>query len=248
MQVSTPSTRRLDLPAQPNRSVIDALSLLQLLAGSVQPLGVRELGRSLGWNAMRVNRLLKTLAGLGLARQTPDRRYLAGPAMHVLSIQSLYASGLLRRAIEAAKRLPTGEHSVALGVLWQDQVCYLFHTAPGQQLTSTLGTHSLHAATRSSVGMVLLAAQPREQIDALFIGRSIPGFKALEELHAALDEVRDQEMAYVIQSPRPYMASVAVPIGTPAFAGLALATNITRDKARQHLPALRHAAGIIAGD
>ena len=39
------------------------------------------------------------LAHRGIARQDESRRYVPGPAMHVLSAQSLFGSGLIRRAL-----------------------------------------------------------------------------------------------------------------------------------------------------
>src|SRR3954470_11988766 len=93
------------LPAQPNQSLIDGLSVLQALAVSNEPVGGRALARQLGLEPTRVNRLLKTLAHLGMARQDPDRKYLPGPAMHVLSALSLFGSGLIRRGIAPLESL-----------------------------------------------------------------------------------------------------------------------------------------------
>lgn len=229
------------LPAQPNRSLLDGLELLTTLAAGREPLGSRELARRLGWNVMRVNRLLKTLAYSGVARQTPDRRYTAGPAMHVLSVQSLAASGLLRRALEATGQLPTKRHSVALGVLWRDHVSYLFHARPGQPAGTALGAHELFPATRSSIGMVLLAHQPEAQVRALFRADPPPEYPNLAALLAELRQIREQAYAYVVQQARPRQASLAVPIGAEPYAGLALA-QVTPAQVRSLLPRLRAAA------
>ncbi len=236
------------LPAQPNQSLLDGLMLLQALAVSAEPAGVRELARALDWNVMRVNRLLKTLSAAGLARQTTDRRYTAGPAMHVLSVQSLYASGLLPRAVAAVRHLPVNRHSVALGVLWQDQVCYLFHARPGVNPAAAVGAHDLYPATYSSIGMMLLAMQNEEQVQRLYAHRPIEPYKRIEDLLAALKRIREAGHAYIEQSHDPLTASVAVPIGTPPYAALALASDITPAVARRYLPALHAAARDIAGE
>jgi len=231
------------LPAQPNQSLLDGLAVLQALAIAAKPMGGRELARQLGWNAMRVNRMLKTLAFAGMARQTPDRRYVAGPAMHVLSVQSLSASGLLRRSIEPVEQLPRSKHSVALGVLWQDQVCYLFHAGPGQPLTSALGNHNLYPATQSSIGMMLLSQMPDNAVARLFETRPTPGYPNLRSLQRKLAEIRKLGYAFIQQGPT--QASVAIPIGEPAYAGLAL-THVTESQVPALIPQLRQAAAAIA--
>lgn len=243
MQTRRPLSR--SLPAQPNQGLIDGLALLQALATSREAVGVRDLARRLGWNAMRVNRLLKTLAALGLARQTPDRRYTAGPALHVLSIQSLFASRLVQRAMEAVEQLPTKQHSVALGVLWQDRVCYLFHAAPGQAAAAAIGAHDLYPATRSSIGMMLLSALSEAEVRRLYAGREIEGYRDISELLADLEKIRADGFAFVVQKQRPYQASVAVPIGSPPYAALALAHEMTRERARGLIDAMHAAAGRI---
>ena len=93
------------LNAQPNQSLIDGIATLQALAMSPEPIGSRELARQLGIDSTKVNRLLKTLAYLGIARQTANRKYTAGPGMHVLAAQSLFASGLIRRAHARGKQV-----------------------------------------------------------------------------------------------------------------------------------------------
>jgi hypothetical protein len=130
---------RPKLNAQPNKSLIDGIATLQALATSPDPVGSRELARRLNIDSVKVNRLLKTLAYLGIARQTADRKYTAGPGMHVLAAQSLFASGLIRNALPVLEGLRRFGHTVALGVLWQDNVSYLFHAPPGIEASRGLG-------------------------------------------------------------------------------------------------------------
>ncbi len=243
MTQSTLQAQSVRLPAQPNQSLLDGLAVLQALASSAVPMGGRELARQLGWNPMRVNRLLKTLAFAGMARQTPDRRYVAGPAMHVLSVQSLFASGLLRRSIEPVEKLPRATHSVALGVLWQDQVCYLFHAGPGQPLTAALGSHVLYPATQSSIGMMLLSQLSNEALASLFADRPTPGYPNLRLLARKLAEIRGLGYAFIQQTTT--QASLAVPIGQPSYAALAL-TNVVEKQVPSLVAELKNAAAAIA--
>jgi DNA-binding IclR family transcriptional regulator len=159
--------------------------------------------------------------------------------MHVLSVQALVSGGLLRRSIEPVEKLPRSKHAVALGVLWQDKVCYLFHAGAGQSLTSALGAHELYPATQSSIGMMLLSQMRDEAIDTLFADRPTPDYANLQSLHRKLAEIRKLGYAFIEQSATE--ASVAVPIGQPAYAGLALA-NVTERQVPNLVAQLRDAA------
>lgn len=234
------------LPAQPNQSLIDGLTVLQALAVSTEPVGGRALARELNLEPTRVNRLLKTLAYLGMARQTPSRKYLPGPAMHVLSAQSLFGSGLTRRAMPVLEELRKTGKLVALGVLWRDQVCYIYHALPKDAATSGLGRMGLYPASQSSIGRVLLAQQEEDHIRALYQDRPIPLVPGgIEELLTILRQVKTDGYALAIQSTDPYNASLAIPVGTPPYAGLAVASDITQDQIPQYLPLLRTAADRI---
>ena len=232
------------LPAQPNQSLIDGLACLQALAVSTEPVGNRALARQLGLEPTRVNRLLKTLAHLGMARQNEERKYLPGPAMHVLSAMSLFGSGLVRRAITPLESLHPLADLVALGVLWREHVCYLYHAERGMRPELAIGRVGLFPATQSSIGRVLLAHQEEAQIRELYDGHEIPDYPSLPALLEDLAKIREQGYAYVERSSGPYQSAVGVPIGSPSYAAVAL-TPVTPDKLDQVLPALRRVADAI---
>jgi DNA-binding IclR family transcriptional regulator len=189
------------LPAQPNQSLIDGLACLQALASSGKPVGSREMARQLGMEPTRVNRLLKTLAALGIAQQNADKQYIPGAGMHVLAAQAMFGSGLMRRALVRLEDLHRFKLSVAMGVLWRDQVAYLYHANPGMKSSEALGRVGLFPATRSGIGMALLAGLPVDDVKSLYAEQSIPGFpNGLTSLLSALAKVREDGMALV----RPY--------------------------------------------
>lgn len=230
------------LPAQPNQSLIDGLTCLQTLAMSAAPLGVRELARQVGMNPMRVNRLVKTLAHLGMTSQTTDRKYVSGPAMHVLSAQSLQGSGLLRRALGPLESLKRFGLDVALGVLWQDLVCYLYHTGNINVSGLPVGGQP-YRATRSSIGRVLLAAHDDDEIRRLYAGRDIPDFPGgLADLRRELRLVRKQGYALIVMAKNPLRITVAAPLGKPPYAAVAV-TGVTRgEKIKTLIAGLKDAA------
>jgi DNA-binding IclR family transcriptional regulator len=233
------------LPAQPNQSVIDAIACLQALAVAPRPVGVRELARQLDLEPTRAHRLAATLAALGIVRRTDDRRYTPGPGMHVLAAQALYGSGLLRHAAGPLESLLTLGYTVALGVLWKRQVCYLFHGRAGEPFSAGVGRTALFPATRSSIGMVLLAAMPPDAVRELYADHVPEGFDSLSQLLAELDRVRRRGHARVVNHRRPLSATLAVPIGTRPDAAVALAGAIRAADAARLLQPLREAAAIV---
>jgi hypothetical protein len=152
------------LPAQPNQSLLDGLTVIQTLAGkhARHGIGSRQLARELGFDPTRTNRLLKTLAAIGVANQrADDRRYFPGPAMHVLAANAMHGSGLLARAttpLESLRQLDSP--TIALGVLWNNSVSYLIHALPDQPFAQGIARLSNYPAHESSIGLVLAAHQP----------------------------------------------------------------------------------------
>lgn len=147
------------MPAQPNQSLADGVALLQVLCARGGGVGSRELARLMGWEPTRANRLLGTLRDLGLAEQDAGRRYRPGPGVHLLAAQCLNGSGLLAAAVPVLRGL-RGRFGVALGVLWQGQVCYLLHAGRGRPIEEGLRRTAPLSAERSSIGMVLEAYAP----------------------------------------------------------------------------------------
>lgn len=238
---------RSNLGAQPNQSLIDGIATLQALATSAEPVGCREIARRIGIDPTKVNRMLKTLAFLGIARQTASRKYIAGAGMHVLAAQSLFASGLLRNAIPVLEDLQRFGHTVALGVLWQDQVSYLYHAPPGVAAARGLGRIGLLPATTSGIGMVLLSQLDQEHVREIYAGREIPRYPdGIGQLLEALDEVRRSGHARVRVADVRGHSVVAVATGDPAHAGLALSGWIPEESCAALLEPLHRAARALA--
>jgi DNA-binding IclR family transcriptional regulator len=229
--------------AQPNQSLIDGILTLQALASASEPVGCRELARQLGANTTRVNRLLKTLAYMGIVRQTSDRKYAPGPGMHVLAAQSLFASGLIRRALPELERLRRFGHTVAMGVLWNDSVSYLFHAPPGIEAARGLGRIGLLPATTSGIGIVLLAQLPDDEVREIYADRDIPMFPdGVDSLLVTLAATRAQGYARVHVADDRDHHIVAVASGEPVVAGLAMSGWIPESATDELVEALRLAA------
>ncbi len=232
--------------AQPNQSLIDGIATLQALATSEVPVGSRELARRLGFEPTRVNRLLKTLAYLGIAYQTGDRKYISGPGMHVLAAQSLFASGLIKRALPVLESLRRFNYVVAMGVLWRDNVSYLYHAPPGIGSAEALGRIGLYPATRGGIGLALLADLGNDEVADIYKDKDIPSFpEGIDSLLRFLAQIRRQNYARLLVKPDVEQYTVAVTVGKPTQAAIAMSGWIPAESTNTIVEALKSAAAAI---
>lgn len=232
--------------AQPNQSIIDGITCLQALVAESKPVAMSALAGRLGIERTRMNRILKTLAYLGLARQTANRKYTCGPGIHVLAAQSLFASGLLHRALPALNALRDQVRmGVAMGMLWQDKVSYLYH-ASLHSAENPIARVGSFPATQSGIGMALLAEQSDESIAHTYASViPIPGpYKGLTDLLEKIRAIRTMGYAFILSGTIAPTYTMAIPIGQPAFCAIGIADlrqsddldtclNLLRTTARQ---------------
>ncbi len=210
------------LPAQPNRSLIDGLQCLYHVLGSGNPIGSRELARSMGEEHTRINRLLKTLCAMEYLQQDEQKRYLPGAAVHLLSALTIQGSGLLTKALPVIETLmqETG-CAAALGVLWNQQVCYLFHGTPQSSLNIAIGRHVPFTATNSSIGKILLSQKCADDWKSAAAACGVDPLSLQRDLQNCANE------GYAIDDmSRP--GSIAVCVGCPIVAGLALMQGVDK--------------------
>jgi DNA-binding IclR family transcriptional regulator len=162
--------------------------------------------------------------------------------MHVLFAQSLLASNLLRRAATPLQSLGNQGLQVALGVLWRDHVCYLYHARPGTQLIDAIGGRNVYPATRSSIGLVLLASIDEAEVRRTYAKTDIPGFSSITALLSELRRVRKLGYAEVVTTPRPRDATLAVPLGDHPEAAIAFAGQSPASRRPELLTLLHRAA------
>lgn len=196
-------------PAQPNQSLIDGLEVLRALAMAHAPVGSREVARQLKLEPTRANRLLKTLASIGIADQTSDRRYRPGPGMHMLAAQSLRGSGLLRVAVPLLQSMARPGLVVAMGTVWRGQVCYLYHASIDTAPADAIGHRPAFPAWQSGVGVAALSSLPVDQVREHL--RSIDSRAEREQLKSLVAKARDQRFAYVEQTEQRIGLAVGIP-------------------------------------
>jgi DNA-binding IclR family transcriptional regulator len=237
-------------PAQPNRSLIDGLTCLSVLAESPRPLSNLELAGRLGIDLTRSNRLLKSLAYVGFARQTTGRKYVIGPAMDVLAAHSLMQPARSEHLLPPLRALRSMGLDVAYGALWQRQVVYLYFGAashPQEEAGLSLDGDRLFPAVRSSIGHVLLAQLPEAHVRELYGGGAgVDGYPGgLKGLLADLRQTRERGHAVLTPEQTSAATSIAFPVGRPVYAAVALAGS-ERKHTEATLTALRDAAAALS--
>ena len=216
------------MSSQPNQSLADGLLCLQALAASGESVGTRELARELGLHHVKTNRMLMGLAEAGFAQRNEQGRYTAGPALHVLAALATFRSGLLSAALPHLRELQRSTKAlVALGVRWRHEVCYLFHGSGSKPVEDALGRTALHPATRSSIGLALLARSDANEVQSCYPGE-IPGFSSLAALTRELRAIRKQNYAVCEHAPKgsPHL-SIGVVLPAPIQAAIAVSGAAT---------------------
>ena len=230
--------------SQPNQSLVDGITVLHALASSSKPVGGRELARSLNLEPTRVNRILKTLAYLGITRQDAKKKYMPGPGMHVLATQSLFGSSMVQHALPILEELRRFNHVVAFGVLWKNNVSYLYHAPPGIQHLEALGRIGVYPATKGGIGLALLAQKEDNTVREIYEGNDIPNFpNGIESLLQTLNKIRENSYARVEVKPEQH--TIAVHVGEPAYAAVGVSGWIPAEATASILEVLNKAASRI---
>jgi len=193
----------------------------------------------------RANRLIKTLAHLGMADQTADRKYIPGPGMHVLAAQSLFASGLIRDALPHLETLEMHSRVVAMGVRWKTHVSYLYHRCPGMSAAEAMGRVGLFPAHASGIGLILLAQLTDSEVIDLYTQNPVHPAPDRRVLRQQLARIRRQQFARVPAPGDSGTYSIAVALEQNAHAAIALSGHMTHAEQQQLVKALYECAESI---
>ena len=232
------------LPSQPNQSIIDGFRCLQHVVTEEKPVGVTELAAGLGLEVTRVHRLLRTLSHLGMIVQTEGRKYGPGPAISILAAQTLHATRFGERALPELERLARATRKkVAFGVLWERSVSYLYHGGGPRGWHQAIGGHELWPATKSGLGIAILATLSDQELKARFGRDPIPGFKDLRALQAVMEKTRRQGYAFI--STEGSQATLAVALENSPSLAVGMTGRLKSPQLAGLLPKLQAAARVI---
>lgn len=204
------------VPSQPNASVAGGVEILIVLSGAGEALSSGEVARRAEIQPVRANRLLKTLAMIGMVYQRADRKYEPGPGLHVLAAQALFGSGLLRAAMEPIRSLRSGRDIVALGVLWRGNVAYQYHGRSDEPIEEGIGKMTFYPALQSSIGQALLAEMSEDEVQARLTDAEFEGIRE------RLEQTRQSGVAVAHPAGVRGDTSIAVACGRPRSVGLAV--------------------------
>jgi DNA-binding IclR family transcriptional regulator len=154
-----------------NQSASRVLQVLEALAASPEPIGVRDIARAIGVSPSIAQRLVSTLASTGFAEQTETRKYRVGLRAFAVGNAFLSDNSLARETLVELKRLADERQlNGYLGVLRGRSVVYLLtcqSSGPIAIRTSAGAETHLHS---TALGKALLSCLTNEEAKRL-LGR-----------------------------------------------------------------------------
>ncbi|HSR70888.1 MAG TPA: IclR family transcriptional regulator [Kiloniellales bacterium] len=233
-----------------------ALAVLETLVETDRSLGLQEIANRLDLPRQSAHRILNQLIDLGLLQRHIDRdRFLPGPRMRWLALETLYqshSSGPWHAILEDLA--DTTQETCNIGVLDKNKVLLVdrveskwalrVHSQVGRRLEP----HS------SAIGRLLLAHLPKKRRHELIGIKPLKRFTPFtivdeDELEREFVTIRRQGYSLSNQATTPGIFAIAVPICDPqgrVVAGLACQAPLVRmspDRATtEALPPLREAA------
>lgn len=200
------------------QSVDRALTILNILQQSEEPLGVTEIGAQMGLHKSSVYRTLNTLARRGYVQQDPrTERYALGLKLVELGTTVLERLELRELARPHLKRLMEASREVAHLVILQDgKAVYIEKVEyPGPvKMASRIGARNpLHC---TAVGKAILAFLPEKSVDAIIAKglkqRTPSTITDPVKLREELEHIRNCGYACDLEENEPGIRCVAAPI------------------------------------
>jgi DNA-binding IclR family transcriptional regulator len=194
------------------------VSVLDLLAGALDGLGVSAVARGLDVHKTTASRLLATLAGHGLVERDPDtRRYHLGPRLVSLAgaaVARLPAVSQARPELEQLTRLTS--ETTNLAILDRFHVVYVDQVTPPEAVVMASWVGRRSPAHASSSGKVLLAfgdERAREAMLSRRLERLTPHTVTdPARLRAILEEARRRGYARSVGELEEGLVTMAAPV------------------------------------
>lgn len=246
-----------EFSGDPNFMTSLARGLLVIQAFSQQKLqlSISQLSKRTGLSRASVRRCLYTLSKLGFAGTEDGRNFFLRPRVLTLGHSYLSSMPLATAAQPILDHLSQILHeSCSIALLDGTEIVYVARATVTRIMAIDLGVGTRLPAFCTSMGRVLLANLPGEQLESLlprieFTRYTDRTITSLEKLRQALATVRREGYAIIDQELEVGLRSMAVPVQNPAGRVVA-AINVgahgqrvsIQDMLTRFLPYLRAAA------
>jgi IclR family transcriptional regulator, pca regulon regulatory protein len=233
------------------------LQVLQSFDGGHSEMTLADVARRAGLTPATARRSLITLRTLGYVRSA-GKRYVLTPQVLALGSAYLRASRTDEAFTPELRRLVEQFGDAAsISVLDGRNILYIAHVSRQRMSRMTAGLGVVYPAQLTSMGRVLLAQLPPEQLDAWFqdFRRLKPTARAIDdprELRAEIERARETGYAVAIDQLDYGVAAIAAPIRGPGGEVVAAInssgyTGLVTRKAlvEERLPQLRACAAAL---
>lgn len=205
------------------KSAARVLDVLELLMATPEPLGASEIARRLGLAKSSTFMLLSTLEQRGYVQRGDGNSYvLASPLKKSESWIGGYIGLLLGVARSEMRELvERTRESSFLGILTGDfQLQYIEKAVSPQEIRYDADIRKLRPAYCTSVGLVLLAYQPKADVESWLLREKLQALTANtitdpKALLEKLEVIREQGYATTVDTHHVGAAGVAQPIFDP---------------------------------
>lgn len=209
--------------------VTRAITLLRHIAAGNRCRNVSQTAKAVGINRTTLVRLLATLQAEGMIEAVDgDGGYQLGTGLITLAADALNERGVVQVARPILSQL-VGDLALSahLGVREGDEIVYLARFTPNTHLASNVREGTRLPAHATTIGRILLAELPDEELVALYSGATLDAYSkktrtSLDDLRAQLREDRSLGIAWSVENFEAGIGSAAVAVhdrpGRPAGA------------------------------
>ncbi|MGI5284063.1 IclR family transcriptional regulator domain-containing protein [Nonomuraea polychroma] len=242
------------------QSLARGLAVIRAFSAAEPELTLSQVARATGLSRAAARRFLLTLADLGYVR-SDGRLFSLTPRVLELGYAYLSSLSLPEVADPHLERLAAEVHeSASVAVLDGEDVVYVARVATARIMRVTINIGTRFPAYCTSMGRVLLAALPADDLDAYLECASLRRLTSHTivlpaALRAELDLVRGRGWAMVDQELEEGLRSIAAPIRDRSgrtVAAVNVSTHASRTSLQQArrdlLPPLLATAGKIEAD
>jgi IclR family transcriptional regulator, pca regulon regulatory protein len=240
-------------------SLARGLIVIQAFTQQSPQMTISQLSVKTGLSRAAVRRCLYTLTKLGFAGAEDGSRYSLRPRMLTLSHTYTSSNNLSTAAQPILERMSTAlRESFSVATLDGEDIVYIARTQVSRLMAVDLHIGSRLPAYCTSMGRVLLAYLPTEQLEqylakAVLTPHTSRTITSVEKLRLALRNVRRNGYALVDQEYEVGLRSLAVPVYAPSgrvVATVNLSGNAPRlsvlEMQSRYLTPLRNAAAELS--